>query len=139
MLLLLTNVAVGSSRKSLWFIVRGYLTRWLVEEAIRFIKQSYHLEDLRVLQYDRLRNLVALVLAAVYFSAVWLGQTLKLTILATRVAQVAQRFFGVPDFHYYAFADGISRLFAKLSRWRPLAASPDPSPRPSQLTLPALL
>jgi len=137
-LLLLTNVALSPSRKSLWFVVQGYLTRWLVEETIRFIKQSYHLEDVRVMQYDRLRNLVALVLAAVYFSAVWLGESLKLAVLATRVVQVAKRFFGVPDFHYYALADGISVLFRKLGRWLSGPPLPDDPAGPRQLTLPAL-
>jgi hypothetical protein len=116
-LLLLTNVALQPTRKSLWAIVQGYIARWLVEETIRFIKQSYQVEDIRVLHYERLRNLMALVLAAVYFSAVWLGESLKLAVLATRVAQVAKRFFGVPDFHYYALADGIATLFSHLGAW----------------------
>ena len=118
-MLLLTNVQVLASRKSQWFVVQGYLARWLVEETIRFIKQSYRMEDIRVLNYERLRNLIALVLAAAYFSGVWLGESLKLAVLATRVAQVAKRFFGVPDFHYYALADGISVLFSKIGRWLP--------------------
>jgi hypothetical protein len=116
-LMLLTDVGVRPSRQSQWNIVCGYLTRWLVEESIRFIKQSYQMEDVRVLDYERLKNLVALVLAAVYFSAVWLGETLKLSILARRVAQVAKRFFGVPAFHYYALADGISVLLSRLGKW----------------------
>lgn len=116
-MMLLTHVCVKRNRKKLWFIVSAYLSRWLVEETIRFIKQSYHLEDIRVLNYERLRNLVALVLAAAYFSAVWLGASLKLTVLATRVAKVAKRFFGVPDFHYYALADGIAMLLSRLGRW----------------------
>jgi hypothetical protein len=118
-LMLLTNVTVLPSRRSLWAIVEGYLTRWLVEETIRFIKQSYRLEDMRVLSYERLRNLVALVMAAVYFTAVWLGASLKLAVLSTRVAQVAKRFFGVPDFHYYALADGLATVLARLGCWRP--------------------
>jgi len=116
-LLLLTNVEVRASRRSVWKIVSGYFTRWLVEEVIRFIKQSYRLEDIRVLDYERLRNLVALVLAAAYFSAVWLGESLKLAVLATHVTKVAKRFFGVPAFHYYALADGIAVLLSKLGRW----------------------
>jgi hypothetical protein len=126
-LLLLTNVALTPSRQSLWAIVQGYIARWLVEETIRFVKQSYHLEDMRVLDYERLRNLMALVLAAVYFSAVWLGESLKLAVLATRVAQVAKRLFSVPDFRYYALADGIATLFSKLGPW-PRSASVAPSP-----------
>lgn len=118
-LMLLTNVALIHSRKSVWFIVKGYLARWRVEETIRFIKQSYHLEDMRVLDYERLRNLVALVLAAAYFSAVWLGASLKLAVLTTRIAKVAKRFFGVPDFHYYALADGIANLFSRIGHYRP--------------------
>lgn len=116
-MMLLTNVRVTKNRTRLWFIVRGYLSRWLVEETIRFIKQSYRLEDIRVLDYERLRNLVALVLAAAYFSAVWLGESLKLRILSTRVAKVAKRFFGVPDFHYYALIDGIALLLMRFGRW----------------------
>jgi hypothetical protein len=118
-LMLLTNVEVKPSRTSLWFIVQGYLARWMVEETIRFIKQSYHLEDIRVLDYDRLKNLVALTLAATYFAAVWLGEKLRLAVLCRRVAKLAKRFFGVPEFHYYALADGIRTLLSRLGRWIP--------------------
>jgi hypothetical protein len=98
-LMLLTNVAVKPSRASQWFVVQGYLGRWMVEETIRFIKQSYHLEDIRVLDYDRLKNLVALTLAAAYFAAVWLGEGLRLTVLRRIVTTLSKRFFGVPAFH----------------------------------------
>lgn len=132
-LLILTNVPVGRSRTSAWFIVEAYLTRWRVEETIRFIKQSYHLEDLRVLDYQRLRNLMALVLAAVVFSAVWLGRSLKLSILTAHVTNVSKRFFGVPDFHYYALADGIARLLSRLGSCAP-STSPPTRPQDPQLT-----
>jgi hypothetical protein len=130
-LLLLTNVAVQPTRRSLWWVVRGYLTRWLVEETIRFIKQSYRLEDLRVLDYERLRNLAALVMAAAYFAAVWLGESLKLAVLASRVSRLAKRFFGVPEFHYYALADGIALLLSRLGRCCPLCP---PAPIPTTLS-----
>lgn len=123
-LLLLTNVSVHAARRPVWRVVRGYLTRWLVEETIRFLKQSYRLEDLRVLSYERLRNLTALVMAAAYFAAGWLGESLKLAVLASRVLKAAKRFFGVPQFHYYALADGMRVL---LSRWpwsKPPRAAP---------------
>lgn len=113
-LMLLTNVPVKNTRASLWRIVRGYLTRWLVEETIRFIKQCYRLEDLRVLCYERLRNLAALVMAAAYFAAGWLGESLKLAVLASRVLKAAKRFFAVPQFHYYALADGIRVLLSRI-------------------------
>jgi len=110
----------------------------LRRRSIRFIK-PYHLEDLRLLQYDRLRNLVPSVLAAVHFSAAWLRQALKLVIMATRVSEVAQRFFGVPDFHCYALADGISTLFSKLAHWVPRIPHPHDPPGFLQSSPPSLL
>ncbi len=69
-LMLLTNlVARAQDSESLWWIVQIYLTRWKIEETFRFLKQSYNLEDLRVLSYQRLQNLVTLVAAAAYFAA----------------------------------------------------------------------
>ena len=53
----------------MWFVVGGYLTRWRIEDTIRFVKQAYKLEDIRVMKYVRLKNLVALVLAASYFTS----------------------------------------------------------------------
>jgi|SRR5262252_2217213 len=123
-LLLLTNLTVKATRRSVWRVVQGYLSRWLVEETIRFIKQSYQLEDLRVLHYERLRNLAALVMASAYFAAAWLGHSLKLAVLASRVMKSARRFFGVPEFHYYALADGIGFVLSRLRLCRPKVVPP---------------
>jgi hypothetical protein len=134
-MMLLTNAVVEKNRKSLWFFVSSYLSRWLIEETIRFIKQSYNLEDIRVLDYERLRNMVALTMAAAYFSGVWLGESLKLTVLATRVAKVAKRFFGVPDFHYYALADGIAMLLSRLGEWKQKTRAGKPEEKSTQGSL----
>jgi hypothetical protein len=66
-----------ASRKALGQVVEGYLTRGRVEDAIRFVKQSYHLEGIRVLKYRRLKNRVALRLAVIYFNCVWLAGRLR--------------------------------------------------------------
>lgn len=135
-MMLLTNLPVRPSRASLWFVVQGYLGRWMVEETIRFIKQSHNLEDIRVLDYDRQKNLVALVLASAYFAAVWLGEGLRLAVLRRIVTTVAKRFFGVPQFHYYALADGIRTILTRLGRWIPSADDlAPPQPQPRQLSL----
>lgn len=123
--MMLTNVDIGKGRRASWFIVNGYLARWMVEETIRFIKQSYQLEDVRVLDYERLRNLVALVLAVVYFTAVWLGESLKMSVLLTKATRMAKRFFGIPDFHYYAIADGVGALLRNLGKFQS-PKNPDP-------------
>ena len=92
------------------------LTRWRIEESIRFIKQSYDLEDIRVMTYDRLRNMVVLVNAVAFFTAVVLGTRIKLAIFATHLVTAAKRLFGVPDFRLYALADGIREVCARSSR-----------------------
>lgn len=130
-LMLLTNLELKRTRTSLWFVVGGYLTRWRVEEAIRFVKQSYRLEDIRVRGYRSLKNLVALVLCAAYFAAVHLGEGLHLRALTHNVIQAAKRIFGVPVFHYYAIADGICAILSRCSKG-PLCASPTPTPTDNQ-------
>ena len=116
-LLLLTNIAGTDSRQSLWQIVEGYMTRWRVEDAIRLIKQSYRLEDIRLLNYTRLKNMMAVVLATVFFASCWLGESVRRGILVRNITRVSKRLFGVPEFHYYAIADGIARLFNRFGRW----------------------
>lgn len=111
-LMLLTNVEVNPSRRSLFFVVEAYLRRWQIEQTIRFAKQTYGIEDIRVRKYTRLQNMIALALAAVYFVAVWLGQGLKLRILMHHALTAAKRLFVIPDFRYYAAADGIRWSFA---------------------------
>jgi len=92
-LLLLTNALDGArDSQSLWWIARIYLTRWKIEETFRFIKQSYNLEDIRVMKYQRLKNLVVLVTAAAYFAATFLGQKMKLRILCEKLLIISQRF-----------------------------------------------
>ena len=125
-MMLLTTLKMRKNRALLWQVVEGYLSRWMVEETIRFMKQSYNLEDLRLLDYDRLRNMVALVLAAAFFAAVFLGENLKLSVLTRHVTRLAKRFFGVPDFHYYALADGISTLLRRAARGPLLARGSRP-------------
>ena len=112
-LLLLTSLPMRRNREVLWAVVGSYLARWRVEETIRFIKQSYSLEDIRVLTYRRLRNLVALVLAASFFAAVYLGERLQASVPARRVLKAAKRIYGIPAFHCYALADGIAAILRR--------------------------
>ena len=117
-MMLLTDLTDGDSRKSLWQVVEGYLGRWRVEDTIRYIKQSYRLEDIRLLDYTRLRNMMAVVLAAVFFASVWLGKSLRKSILVSNITRVSKRLFGVVEFHYYAIADGIATLLRRFGKWQ---------------------
>ncbi len=130
-LLLLTNLSAVRDSASLWWIAQIYLTRWKIEETFRFVKQSYQLEDIQVMRYQRLKNLVLLMTAAAYFATAFLGQKLKLKILCEKLLIISQRFFGIPPFRFYALADGIRNL---LSRSRPSPPPADP-PKNPQLEL----
>ena len=122
-LLLLTNVLGRAPHsQNLWWIVQIYLTRWKIEETFRFVKQSYNLEDIRVLTYQRLKNLVLLVAAAAYFAATFLGHKIKLRLLCQQLLIISRRFFGVPPFQFYALADAIRRLLSR--------STPNPLPTP---------
>ena len=112
-MMLLTSLKINSKEKDLWFIISAYLKRWSIEETIRFIKQTYDLENIRVLKYIRLKNMMALLLAVFYFVAIILDQTQKLTVMTGHVLKWSKRVFGIPDFKYYALGDGLSNIFSR--------------------------
>ena len=106
-------------------ILEIYLTRWKCEESYRFIKQAYNLEEVRVISYRALRNMVVLVQAVFYFVSVELGKKLKLNILLKKTFEKAKRFFEILDFKEYAIADGIYRLlFASRTGITPSVVKP---------------
>ena len=54
-MMLLTTLDIGSKYEDVWFVVQAYLKRWSVEETIRFIKQTYDLEE-RLIEYSVLNG-----------------------------------------------------------------------------------
>ena len=134
-MMLLTTLRAARSRRSLQQVVEGYLTRWRVEETIRFVKQAYEIEDVRLLRYDRLKAMVAIVLAVAYFAMAWLGLREKLAVLADHVKRVSRRMFEVPEFFFYAIADGVCRLFTRHGRWNGLDGPDEEPEEPCQLEL----
>jgi len=112
-LMLLTNEPLNRSFKCLWRMVRAYLKRWSIEETIRYAKTCYDLENVRVLNYRGLQNLMPLVLAAMFFAACILDHDQRLRVMAGFVEKAAKRLFGIADFKYYALADGMHALFAR--------------------------
>ena len=78
----------------------GAARRWRVEDTLRYIKTPCSVEHVRVLDYQRLKNMAALIAAVAYFAAAWLGRQLKLGVLAEHIAKVSRRMFDVPEFFY---------------------------------------
>ncbi len=80
------------------------------------MKQTYWLEDIRLLNWHLLKNMMGVVLLTLYFICVHIGMDLRLAILAGHIISAAQRLYGVTEFFYSALADGVGAL---LSRIRP--------------------
>lgn len=112
-LMLLTTEPLRRSFKCLWRWVRAYMRRWSIEETIRYVKTCYDLENVRVLNYQGLQNLMPLVLAVMFFAACVLDHDQRLRIMAQYVEKAAKRLFGIPDFKYYALSDGLQALFSR--------------------------
>jgi hypothetical protein len=133
-LMLLTTLKVVNPAEAGLFVALSYLRRWQIEETIRFAKQAFRIEDIRVRKYERLQNMIAIAAAAVHFVAVWLGEGLKLGILAHHALEASKRLFGIPNFRYYALADGIKAfLEGSETPFRATKAQPRADP---QLMLP---
>lgn len=115
-MMLLTSLDVDAYFKSQWRVVEGYLSRWRIEETIRFIKQEYGFENIRVHSYNAIRNMASLVLASAYFATVWIGGQLKRAVLAEHLERLNKRLNEVPQFRAYATAAGIRRAFSAFGR-----------------------
>ena len=117
-MMLLTTLAKTTTRQALWQVVEGYITRWRVEDTIRHVKQSYGLEDIRLFKYGKIKAMAAIVLATIYFSMAWIGNSEKHEVIARSVARMSFRIHDVPEFHFYAIADGASDILKRGRRWR---------------------
>ena len=117
-MMLLTTLAKTTTREALWQVVEGYITRWRVEDTIRHVKQSYSLEDMRLFKYDKIKALAAVVLTTIYFSMAWIGNSEKHDVIARSIARMSFRIHDVPEFHFYAIADGASDILKRGRRWR---------------------
>ncbi|UCE33149.1 MAG: hypothetical protein JSV40_07855 [Deltaproteobacteria bacterium] len=56
----------------------------------------------------------------ILFAAVYVGTRAKLEFLALHFLKAAKRIFGIPDFRYYALADGIKEVLSKAGKGKVL-------------------
>ena len=71
--LILTTEPMPRNRKVIWPLVWRFLSYCAAIRTNQEIKDQFDFDDVRVLTYDRLRNLGALVLAASYVESQWPG------------------------------------------------------------------
>lgn len=114
-LMLLTSDLGDGLQDYLVRILQTYMARWRIEESFRYIKERYHLENLRVLAYESIKSFVALFA----FIFAFISNELKDAgdVLIKIIILSAQHSGPLPSFSYYIFADGISELFGCQRFW----------------------
>lgn len=132
-MMLLTSLPVSGTFESQWRVVEGYISRWRIEETIRFVKQSYKFENIRVHSYQGIRNMASIVLATTYFATTWIGRHVKREVLAEHLQTLSQRLSEVPEFACYAVAEGIKRAFTRFGKFARRIINPEPTFTPNTL------
>lgn len=107
-MMLITNLKSNYKRLCV-AVCKVYLMRWRIEEFFKFKKQSFDFENLRVQSLKSIRNLDLLLTIAIGYISEISGKSENIKLRA-EIIQVSKRLFGVPDFLYYAVADGIFEI-----------------------------
>ena len=93
------------------------------------------IQDIRLLDWQRLKNMMSILLVALYFLSD-LGEGLRLEILAGHIVAASKRFYGVTEFCYDALAEGVGTI--AVANQPPRKAKPPPKNNPQEL-LPGFL
>ncbi|MBI4197243.1 MAG: transposase [Deltaproteobacteria bacterium] len=115
------------SPESLSQIVQDYLSRWKVEEFIRFVKQQYRAEKFLVRDLGRIKNLFHLLFISLVILTRMGEFPLKFSKTRALLIKEAKRVFKIPQkmrFFLYTLAEGLSQLLKKLPKsitqlWKP--------------------
>ena len=107
-MMLITNLK-SDDKRICTAICKVYLMRWRIEEYFKFKKQSFDFENIRVQSLKSIRNLDLLLTIAIGYVAEISGKSDNIKIRA-EIIEVSKRLFGVPNFIYYAVADGIFEI-----------------------------
>ena len=92
------------------FYSRGKGTREIAEEVGNYYEQGF--------KYAKIKAQAAIVLVTIYFSMTWIGNSEKHDVIARSVARMSFRIHDVPEFHFYAIADGSGDpLYVAASYW----------------------
>lgn len=110
-MMLITNLK-PKSKKLTHTIVKVYLKRWKIEEYFRFKKQQFDSENIRVRSLNSIRTMDLLLTILIGFIAMF-SEKRNTTKLGFWIRKLAKRIYDIPDFDYYAIADGIYNIFKK--------------------------
>ncbi|MCL1792179.1 MAG: transposase [Peptococcaceae bacterium] len=130
-MLLLTNLPIQGKGTCLR-VLKTYLCRWRIEENYRFIKNQFHLENIRVRSLASVRSLVFLITVLTGWIVIFANKRGS-SMLVEEVLNRALRLFEIPNFTLYAVADGIYNIMKFATRG--ISAALSKPPRSQQLSL----
>ena len=107
-MMLITNLK-SDDKRLCTAVCKVYLMRWRIEEYFKFKKQSFGFENLRVQSLKSIRNLDLMLTIAIGYVAEISGKSENIRLRA-EIIEVFKRLFSVPNFVYYAVADGIFEI-----------------------------
>lgn len=110
-MLLISNLK-PESKKLTEVILRVYIKRWKIEEYFRFKKQQFDLENIRVRSLNSIRTMDLILTILIGFIAM-LSEKRNTTKLSLWISKLAKRIYDIPNFDYYAIADGIFEILKK--------------------------
>lgn len=121
------------SKEDVIRVVRDYMSRWRIEEYIRFKKQHFQFEDFRVRGLTAMNNLNQLLTFAIGLLGQLADKSEK-SQLFHRLIHNARALRNDIQFHYYQLAEGIAATLAYartgIQGWIPIR-----SKRPRQLEM----
>ncbi len=109
-MVLITNTRVASARAARE-IANSFHERWGVEEAHRFMKQAFDLEDIRILNWTGLKRMVLFVMLAHGYLGMFVH---KWRAAAYAVAAAVKAVNAVPVFMHYRLQAGIAGVLKSI-------------------------
>lgn len=115
-ILLLTNLQEETNSAYAHYILKCYLDRHKIEDCFRYYKTEYNIEDVRLLKYRGLKNIISIFQLVLYF----IFQELRIKALGKYfidvISNIIKRFKKKKNkFVYYGVSEYISKVLNKSS------------------------
>ena len=111
-MMLITNLKSDDRRLGVT-VTKVYLMRWRIEEFYGFKKQQFDFEDFRVRSLKSIRNLDLFLTIAIGYIGM-MSEKVDESAITMQVIALSRRIFGIPKFRFFAIADGLLAVFARV-------------------------
>ena len=113
-MMLITNLKSDDKRLAV-AVTKVYLMRWRIEEFYGFKKQQFDFEGFRVRSLKSIRNLDLLLTILIGYIGM-MSEKSDERVGVMEVIAISKRIYGTPKFLFYAIAEGLFAVFARVGR-----------------------